>query len=241
MDKRFSRFKDGEQSISQAVAALVMRRCFPTRHWIKKFVNDILKLGETIHHKSLKDKKDGPFGLSSIMEKIVHPPGQYTLNYDELALLGKLESDKDGVLDLLPALMTFLRTYDCCIINGPTTLAVWYEDNRYYMYDPNERDGKGRSIDKTKANAEVGTACVTWFSTLKDLVKLYVENIPKERRRSDFHLSKVIVENYVGKPEKWNNFEGEFKLRKATKNKVCLDTFSRYFFDIFLNLSEELL
>ncbi|XP_044763345.1 uncharacterized protein LOC123320203 [Coccinella septempunctata] len=208
MDKKFSRFRDGEQSLSQAVAALVMRRCYPTRYWIKKFVNDILKLGETIHHKSLKVKREGPFSLSHIVDQIVHPPGQYTLDYEELALLGKLESDKEGVLDLLPALMTFLRTYDCCVINGPTVLAVWYEDERYYMYDPNERDDKGRIIDKKKTNAELGVACVTWFSALKDLVKLYVENLPKEQRRNDFHLSKVIVEDYVGKPEKWNNFQG---------------------------------
>ncbi|XP_045468526.1 uncharacterized protein LOC123676579 [Harmonia axyridis] len=211
LDKKFSRFRDGEQSLSQAVAALVMRRCAPTHHWIKKYVNDILKLGEVIHHKSTKTKTEGPFGLSNIVDKIVHPPGQYTLDYEELALLGKLESDVEGVLDLLPALMTFLRTYDCCVVNGPVTLAVWYEDNRYYMYDPNERDDKGRAIDKAKSNAELGTACVTWFSTLKDLVRLYVENLPKELRRNDFHLSKVIVEDYVGKPENWNNFQGIVK------------------------------
>ncbi|KAL3271898.1 hypothetical protein HHI36_022368 [Cryptolaemus montrouzieri] len=208
-DPKFSRFRNGEQSLSQAVAALVMRRCFPTCQWIKKFVNDILKLGETIHHKSLKDKPEGPFRLSNIVNQIVHPPGKYTLDFEELALLGKLESERPGLLDLLPALMTFLRTYDCCIINGPCTLAVWYEDNRYYMYDPNERDGKGRTIDK-KASYEPGVACITWFTALKDLVALYVANLPKEERRSDFHLSKVIVVDFVGKPENWNNFQGEF-------------------------------
>ncbi|KAK9886347.1 hypothetical protein WA026_015864 [Henosepilachna vigintioctopunctata] len=211
MDKNFSRFRDGEQSISQAVAALVMRRDRPSQQWIKKLVNEILKLGETIHHQSLKEMKkkniSGPFELSHIIEKIVHPPGEYTMDFEEQAILGKLDSDREGVLDLYPALVTFLRTYDCCIINGPIVLAVWFEGSRYYMYDPNERNGKGGVIDDPDKE-EIGFACVTWFTALKDLVHLYVENLPQEKRRENFHLSKVIIEDYIGKPDTWNNFQG---------------------------------
>lgn len=53
-----------------------------------------------------------------------------------------------------------------------------------------------------------GTACVVWFSDLKDLVHLYMQNVDKSKKEDTFYLNKVKIEDYVEIPENWWNFKG---------------------------------
>lgn len=59
-----------------------------------------------------------------------------------------------------------------------------------------------------------GAACVVWFSSLKDLVDLYMYNVDKSKKQDTFYLSKVEIKDYVDIPESWYNFKGE----SAAKN-----------------------
>lgn len=136
------------------------------------------------------------------------------INYVSLQL-GKLNSQTDDMLDLLPALREYFADNDACILLGPITLAIWLENLHYYMFDPNERDNNGLVIVK---QVEIGSflkvydvlpgvACLTWYTNLKDLVEIYMKNVPKEQRRESFVICKIQVDDYVPLPEAWYNFQ----------------------------------
>lgn len=119
------------------------------------------------------------------------------------------------MLDLLPALKEFFSDNDACILYGPIILAVWMENQSYYMFDPNERDNNGLMIVKQVQIGSFlkvydvlpGVACLTWYTSLKDLVNTYMKNLTKQQRREQFVLCKIQIEDYHELPALWNNFE----------------------------------
>lgn len=78
------------------------------------------------------------------------------------------------------------------------------------------RDKDGKLVKQTLAldcdmipiQSSPGTACVLWFTDLKDLVDLYMNNIEKSKKKDTFYLSKIKIEDYVDIPENWYNFIG---------------------------------
>lgn len=99
-------------------------------------------------------------------------------------------------------------------------IAVWKEQERYYMFDPNERSKEGKAIEKPKkeendevnVHHEEGAACVTWFIDLKELAKLYTENTPRDQSKEYFIISNAEIENYVEPIEPWNTWDGIYAI-----------------------------
>lgn len=173
--------------------------------------------------------------LSDFPKKIEYEGKYFTPDIDEYAAIGQMQSQQYDILDLEPALDEFLTENDCCVIQGPQILAVWVEDEVFYMFDPNERDHEGKGmfiyffvnfskfkvflaiistaiVGSNVVNLEhpSGMACVVWCDNLKNLVNLYVNNTEKTRRDERFYLSKVIIKDYLAVSEDWFNFKGSF-------------------------------
>lgn len=79
------------------------------------------------------------------------------------------------------------------------------------------RDKDGKAVEKILSFYEndvvptqciPGTACVAWFTDLKDLVNLYMYNVDKSKKEDTFYLNKIKIEDYVDIPENWWNFKG---------------------------------
>lgn len=215
-EKRFGK-EAGKQSLSNAIMALAMLRLHKTKTWIPRILDEILEVGNQLHLevvKTLTPTKE--LCLERIPETISLRERVFAPDLEEYALFGRLQSAEDEVLDLLPALEQFLRDHDATIIKGPLCLAIWVENGLYYMFDPNERDATGKVVvKKIKIEAGVktidykpGAACVTWYTSLKDLVETYFANIDKVQRRDQFVLSRVVINDFVGVSEPWNNFQG---------------------------------
>ncbi|RZC38818.1 uncharacterized protein BDFB_004743, partial [Asbolus verrucosus] len=204
-DPKFTRYL-GAQGLANAVAALTMLRQHKSKSWIRAVLDDILKLGEVIHH----DSKKLPPG--QIATKVTLKDKDYAPKIDRYGTIGRLQSDVDKILSLDQALGNFLLDNDCCILVGPVIAAIWKEDDRFFMFDPNERDAAGKTV---KPN-EPGVACVTWFTKLADLVGLYMENVPMQERKDRFVLSRATIKDYEPVAEDWCNF------RALTFNKWIL-------------------
>lgn len=134
----------------------------------------------------------------------------------------------------MPALREFFSENDACIVLGPLTLAVWMENQAYYMFDPNERDNNGLVIVKQVQIGSFlkvydvlpGVACLTWYTSLKDLVEVYMKNVPKEHRRDTFVICKIQINDYDPLPEPWKNFQ---------RNACFAQIFLLYFYNLDVN------
>lgn len=215
-EKRFGK-EAGQQSLSNAIIALTMLRFYKTKTWIPRILDEIINVGNDLHLEILaKLQPTEELCLERVPERIVLREKEFTPDIEEYALIGRLQSNDDEVLDLLPALEQFLRDNDATVINGPLSLAVWVEDGCYYMFDPNERDGSGKKILKRMRvgsgekvlEYKPGTGCVTWYKSLKDLVEIYFANIDKLQRRDQFVLSRVVINDFISIPDPWYNFHG---------------------------------
>lgn len=213
-DPNFTKYP-GTQSIANAVSAIAMLNLQKSKYWTPHIVNLILKTAEQVHHDMKKLLQgDEILTVAKVCKKITFEEASFTPDIEEFSLIGQMQSSKDEFLDLLPALQEFFREHDACIINAPLTLALWQEEDVYYMYDPNERDKNGLVIIKEYTigsqtyltDFTPGYACVTWYKDLKDLVKVYMNNTPRPMRRERFVLSKVEIRDYVEDPLDWNNF-----------------------------------
>ncbi|EFA04883.1 hypothetical protein TcasGA2_TC014944 [Tribolium castaneum] len=196
-DPRFTR-NNGAQAMANAMAALTMLRQYKSKQWIRKILDDILKLGEVIHHES----KSLPKG--QIVDKITLNDKEYSPKIDKYGCVGRLTSDDDKIFNLEQAVTNVLIDTDCCILIGPNIVALWRENGRYYMFDPDERTPIGSTI---KPGDPPGVACVTWFNKPSDLVALYLSNVPKNTLKDRFLICKVKIKDYVQVPEDWYNFK----------------------------------
>lgn len=224
-DTRFSTFK-GKQSLANAIAALSMLRIHKSKYWFRRILDEILILGEDIHKATIKHLEGKTLKITTMFNKIRLQERIFTPKVKEFAVVGKLQSQKDDLLDLLPALQEFFRNNDTCVITGPITLAMWKEDELYYMFDPNERDHNGLVIVKSlQIGSEIkvmdytpGVACLMWFKNLKDLTRIYMNNVDRTLKSEPFIVSKVQINDYVDLPQAWSNFEGEIDLKNFKRN-----------------------
>lgn len=216
LDPKFGKYA-GAQSVSIAVMALTTLRLYKTKTWVPKILDNILNVSTLFHRDMTKNlRNDEVVELCHIPEKITLEKKNFAPEIDEFAVIGKLRSTVDDVLDLLPALQEFFKNNDTCVICGPNILAVWQEDGNYYMFDPNERDNKGLVIIKRMkvgsqekvVNYTPGTACVTWYKDLKDLADVYINNVDRSRRNEQFWLSRVLINDFSSLPDNWYNFTG---------------------------------
>lgn len=111
--------------------------------------------------------------------------------------------------------MQFVKLiYFSGIIRGPVLLAVWSEEGKYYMFDPNDRDSYGKAIRRKyrlgstsdQLNSDPGFSCLTWFTDINSLVELYMNNLDNTQKRDFFFISKIEIKNYEEFPGRWNNF-----------------------------------
>ncbi|CAH2003564.1 unnamed protein product [Acanthoscelides obtectus] len=215
-DPKLSKYL-GRQSMGNAISVLIMLRFHKSRVWIPKILNTVLKYGDLLYRDAMITiPRTQSLKLSNFQKKIQYEGKNFMPVIDDFVVIGRLQSQDFEVFDLGPALEAFLADHDCCVVIGPITLAVWVEDGKYYMFDPNDRDKNGKAIVKSQYVGSVlvpldytsGVACVTWFKNLKDLVALYMNNVEKAYKTDPFYLSKVEITDYVDVPDAWYSFKG---------------------------------
>lgn len=215
-DPKFSKYK-GQQSLTNAVSAIAMLRIKKSKKWTTTTLNNVLKIGEIVYHQSKKMKyKQEDLKFEHIVDKITIDGKDFMPVFEELVIMGKLQSSTGSLLDLKPALREYFSDNSTGILCGPISLAIWYEDGLFYMFDPDERDPNGNVIIRSiEVGSEIvfqdipsGRACLTWYSELEDLIVKYMKNVDKSHRRDYFSVCKVEIKDYVPKYVDWNNFKG---------------------------------
>ncbi|KAJ8954144.1 hypothetical protein NQ318_005738 [Aromia moschata] len=215
-DPNFSKYK-GRQGMGNAISALTMLRLNKSKVWVPHTLNTILKYGDLYYRDAMISiPRTQSLKLSNFQRKTEMEGQKFAPVVEDYVVVGQLQSKDYDVLDLFPALESYLVDHECCVIIGPITLAVWIEDGKFYMFDPNERDKNGKAIPhQTVVAGNVvpldnppGVACCMWFASLKDLADLYLSNVEKHMKMDPFYISKVSINDWVDIPDPWFNFKG---------------------------------
>lgn len=147
------------------------------------------------------EKKEFPI---TEFDKLIVQFGNLKLEMSvESVIIGKVLTRKSEELSLKVGLENLFKKFDVGLILGPDNVAVWREQNYFFMYDPNHCGNYERLDEFT----EGGNSCLSWFKNLTDLVELYVNNVQKEKRNFVYKICKVEAKEFLDKAYNWQNFK----------------------------------
>ncbi|CAH0548625.1 unnamed protein product [Brassicogethes aeneus] len=217
-DNTFTKYNT-KQAMGNVIACFTMLRLYRARAWKNTQICDIHQYGE-IYYNEARKKKPLTMELRLTDFPKIHfmLKNNYMLDFKENECYGQLSSEYYERMDLFVALENFMINNNCCMVGGPLVVAIWKEEGRYYLFDPNERDEKGRRIEVSTTNrgegdVPRGVSCVMWFMQLADLCEHYMTNVRRENRHDLFTLSAIRILDDPELPPNFYNFVGFKKNR----------------------------
>ncbi|CAO1430984.1 unnamed protein product, partial [Diamesa serratosioi] len=231
--------EDSRKSSFISSAAIVMLRMCKSSMWKTKTLDEIFKIGNQIYEDYADEKKETP--ITETFPIVNYARHAFEL-IAENVIFGKITSRQSDVMTLDDGLKVFFKSFDCGIIQGPDKVAVWRENELYFLFDPNQCRGLSRASSKKisyEDDVVILNSCLSWFQNLSDLVNLYVENLDKTCRQGVFKICKLEVLKHVKKAENWYNFKGigknkwilngtisesseEFSVRNRNHQSTCM-------------------
>lgn len=122
----------------------------------------------------------------------------------ESIVVGRLLSRNSSELSLQTGVDNLFKHYDYGLILSRDVVAIWREQNYFFMFDPNQCDQFRRAFDDEEKSFN---SCLSCFKSTADLVQLYIENLPKDYRNSVFKICKIETCDFVEKSADWQNFK----------------------------------
>ncbi len=207
---------------STCVAAIVVLRVIRSVLWSSDTLSDILALGSKIYKENLKSKSKGQneIRVADITSKIQFRSFECLIESQQM-FFGKVESTVANICNIEQGLVQFFMSHIAGVIDGPNVVAVWKENNHYYMYDAKARNGFGLKLTKEEnAEGEDGSSCVTRFQHLKDLAEIYVENVPRKERQDYYKITHIELKPFLGK--NWHQWIVTMPGQWCLRGEVCL-------------------
>ncbi|CAG9803717.1 unnamed protein product [Chironomus riparius] len=142
---------------------------------------------------------------------------KYEISVETLNI-GKITSRKREELNLECGIISLFKQYDYGLIIGPDVVAVWRENSRYFMFDPNQCKAYRRFNDE---DIEPYNSCLNCFQNLSDLIQLYIENLPKSNRNAIYKICKIESRDYKEKSTDWQNFKSVGQNKWILSGNIC--------------------
>ncbi|KAG4068904.1 hypothetical protein HA402_005052 [Bradysia odoriphaga] len=185
------------------------------------FSNDFIGSGNVPHKTCLMPATHDPYA-TSFVEITEH---QYILRcpktIDRQIFFGKVESTVANVCNIEQGLTEFFMSHIAGVIDGPNVVAVWKENDFYYMYDAKARNGFGIRLTKEETDAgESGMSCVTRFQHLTDLANVYIENVPRKERQDYYKITHIALKPFLGK--NWHQWKVALPGQWCLRAEECL-------------------
>lgn len=149
-----------------------------------------------------KEKEEIP--ITELPRFIVELHGKRKLEVKvEMVVVGKVLTRKPDEISLQLGLENFFKKFDQGFIDGPDIVAIWREQNYFFLFDPNHC----QQFKRSELPAKTGNSCLNWFKNLTDLVQHYINNLKKEQRTSVFKICKVESREFVEIANNWHYFK----------------------------------
>ncbi|XP_050444843.1 uncharacterized protein LOC126848201 [Cataglyphis hispanica] len=215
----------GDQNVANCVVAIAMKKIHPVKMWIRSKLDEILKLGDSLYASVKSDKPMIKTVTAADLNdaKLQVNDRQLVVDVDLITVIGTLSSKVPSVLNLKQALEEFFLVNEEGVIETTSmAVAIWSQDDYYYLFDPRACDTTGIRIAKEDAKVaergrkeeialkdkkDEGNCCVIRFPDIDSLIALFMKNVDPARKNDRFTIRHVaIVDDVVG-TRPWNDFQ----------------------------------
>ncbi|KAH9639682.1 hypothetical protein HF086_002508 [Spodoptera exigua] len=187
---KFVMFKmmTGKQCTSNAAVAITAAKIKETDTWSPNIIDSILISGDRLYSSSIQSRRVPNTAEADVEYLRVH---ELQVNFEALShscllqiqdetssICGHLTVSIDGFPNLKNGLIQFFTESDvdggAIVTCNGVSVAIWKNDNLYYLFDSHSRGPKGRV-------AQDGTACLMSFTNITQLWSVLKSNLPKSQ------------------------------------------------------------
>lgn len=215
----------GGQNVANCVMAIAMNKIHPVKTWTRSKLDEILILGDSLYANVKSDKPIIKTMTAADLDntKIQIEDHKLVIDVDLITVTGTINSKVPSVLNLKQALEEFFLLNEEGVIETTSmTVAIWSQDDYYYLFDPRHCDASGIRIREEKTtkvtrrdekeetiekDKEMGNCCVIRFPDVDSLVALFLKNIDPTKKNDRFTIRHVRIVDDVPGTRPWNEFQ----------------------------------
>lgn len=216
----------GGQNVANCVAAIAMRKVHPAKTWMGSRLDEILTLGDSLYASVKLDKPTMKTMTAADLNdaRLQVNDRRLVVDVDLITVTGTLSSKVPSVLNLKKALEEFFLINEEGVIETTSmAVAIWSQNDCYYLFDPRpcdiagvrianenavkvaERKRKEETVPKDKK--DVGSCCVIRFPDVDSLTALLLKNVDPARKNDRFTIRHVAIADDMAGTRPWNEFQ----------------------------------
>lgn len=214
----------GGQNVANCVAAITMKKVHPVKTWMRSRLDEILTLGDSLYASVKLDKPTIKTMTAADLNdtRLQVNDRRLVIDVDLITVTGTLNSKMPSVLNLKQALEEFFLVNEEGVIETTSmSVAIWSQDDCYYLFDPRSCDAVGVRIVKENAvkvaerqkkeetvlKDKDGNCCVIRFSDIDSLVALLLKNVDPMKKNDRFTIRHVAIADDIAGARPWNEFQ----------------------------------
>lgn len=216
----------GGQNVANCVMSIAMKKVHPVKTWMRMKLDEILALGDALYANVKSDKPLMKAMTAADLNdaRIQVEDRKLVLDIDLITVTGTISSKIPSVLNLKQALEEFFLVNEEGVIETTSmAVAVWSQDDYYYLFDPRACDatgvrvreekivkavGRGKETDTVqKEKKDKGSCCVIRFPDVDSLAALFLKNIDPTKKNDRFIIRRIAVADDVPGTRPWNEFQ----------------------------------
>ncbi|XP_071864649.1 uncharacterized protein [Bombus fervidus] len=209
----------GAQNVANCVLAIAMKKVHPVKTWLRPKLDEILALGDILYAevKSAKPMMKNMTAPDLNDIKIELEGRKLVIDVDLITVTGTISSKIPTVLNLRQALEEFfLVNTEGVIESSSMSVAIWSQDDCFYMFDPRqcdvigvrireEKGGKGAKAENSQKKK--GNCCVIRFPTTDALAALFLKNLEQAKKNDRFTIRHITIPDDVPGTRPWHDFQ----------------------------------
>ncbi|XP_043251353.1 uncharacterized protein LOC122396761 [Colletes gigas] len=208
----------GAQNVANCVMAIAMKKVHPVKTWLRPKLDEILTLGDNLYA-DVKAEKPTMRTMTApdlYDAKIQVENAKLVIDVDLITVTGTVSSKIPTVLNLKQALEEFfLVNTEGVIESSSMSVAIWNQDDCYYMFDPRQcdnigvriREEKGGKGSKGNGIEKKGNCCVMRFSNTDALAALFWKNLEHSKKNDRFTIRHITILDDIPGTRLWHDFQ----------------------------------
>lgn len=214
----------GSQNVANCVAAIAMKKVHPVKTWMRSRLDEILTLGDSLYASVKLDKPTIKTMTAADLNdtRLQVNDHRLVIDVDLITVTGTLNSKMPSVLNLKQALEEFFLVNEEGVIETTSmAVAIWSQNDCYYLFDPRSCDAVGVRIvkenavkvaerqkkEETVSKDKDGNCCVIRFPDIDSLIALLLKNVDPMKKNDRFTIRHVAIADDVAGARPWNEFQ----------------------------------
>nr|XP_031846066.1 uncharacterized protein LOC116432810 [Nomia melanderi] len=205
----------GAQNVVNCVMAIAMKKVHPVKTWFRPKLDEILALGDSVYADVKSEKPSIKSMTASDLSdvKVQIENRKLVIDVDLITVTGTVSSKIPTVLNLKQALEEFfLVNTEGVIESSSMSVAIWSQDDCYYMFDPRQCDTNGVRVreEKGKKNGEEkkkGNCCVMRFPKSDVLAIQFWKDLEPVKKNDRFTIRHITILDDIPGTRPWHDFQ----------------------------------